>query len=109
MNSSALASPITRGNRCVPPPPGKMPTRVSGRPMASTPGAAMRRSQARLISNPPPMQRPLIAAITGLGAPAIRSTSAANQPPSGGRSAAGSGGGASPCRTSLRTDSSPTS
>ena len=57
----------------MPPPPGKIPTLVSGNPMAATSGAAMRRSQARLISNPPPMQRPLIAATTGLSIAAIAS------------------------------------
>ncbi len=106
MISSALASPTTRGSRWVPPPPGKMPMRVSGRPMAATSGAAMRRSQASDNSKPPPMQRPLIAATTGFPASKISSVSARN--PCSGRAPEGSGGGASASR-SLITDSSSTS
>ena len=65
-NSMARAPLISRGSRWVTPHPGISPKPTSGCPNLA-PAAAIRRSQARAHSNPPPRARPLTAAISGLG------------------------------------------
>src|SRR5207237_1932062 len=70
--SRARPGPTTRGSRCVPPPPGRMPMRISGRPMRAS-SAAIRMSHARAISSAPPMQKPWIATMSGLGKASMRS------------------------------------
>ncbi|MNQ96490.1 hypothetical protein D3C85_1120970 [compost metagenome] len=67
MNSSALALPIRRGSRCVPPPPAMMPTRASGWPMVKPASPTMKRKSKQAASSvPPPLQLPLIAAMVTL-------------------------------------------
>jgi len=51
--SSALPRPTRRGSRWWPPPPGMMPRLISVRP-SGRPQRAMRMSQARASSSPPP-------------------------------------------------------
>ena len=51
--SLALLAPIRRGSLWVPPPPGKAPILISGRPNLAV-WEAMRKSQARASSHPPP-------------------------------------------------------
>ncbi len=59
--------PIMRTRRVVPPAPGKMPMRISGRPILARGVSAMkRRWQASAISVPMPAERPGRAQATGL-------------------------------------------
>ena len=58
----ARAGPTSRGNRCVPPAPGSMPSVTSGSAIRAE-TSAMRRSQASANSSPPPAAAPLIAAM----------------------------------------------
>ena len=51
--SSAGFGPISRGRRCVPPPPGMMPISTSGSPTFAD-GTAMRQVQHSAFSRPPP-------------------------------------------------------
>ena len=67
MRRLARCGPISRGSRCEPPAPGKMPRSVSGKPNVAR-ACRMRRSQASASSAPPPRACPLSAATTGLGA-----------------------------------------
>ena len=62
----AFCRPITRGSRCVAPPPGTKPTLTSGCAKRA-PAEAMTKSHCRTSSLPPPKASPLTAAITGLG------------------------------------------
>src|SRR5206468_1605107 len=70
--SRARPGPTTRGSRCLPPPPGRMPMRTSGRPMRAS-SAAIRMSHASAISSAPPMQKPWIATMIGFGKASTRS------------------------------------
>ena len=63
--SIALALPIARGSRCVPPAPGMMPSLISGWPNFAV-SAAMTMSHIIASSQPPPSAKPATAAITGL-------------------------------------------
>lgn len=84
MRSFAFDGPSKRTRRCVPPAPGMIPNFVSGKPIFVAPGPtcprqlqivirqcgsragpAMRRSQARASSKPPPRAGPSIAAMVG--------------------------------------------
>ena len=67
MRSLARATPMARGSRTVPPPPGMIPSPTSGSPI-STPSAATRRSQASASSSPPPRAAPFSAATNACGA-----------------------------------------
>ena len=59
--------PISRGSRCVPPPPGIRPSVTSGKPKrADGTSAAIRRWQASASSKPPPSAVPFSAATNGL-------------------------------------------
>ena len=62
----ALPSPTKRVKRCVPPPPGIIPKFISGCPNFALSDAILI-SQLNAASQPPPKQKPLIIAITGLG------------------------------------------
>src|SRR5579884_300400 len=53
IRSLARAGPTSRLRRWVPPPPGMMPSRISGWPKRAS-SAATRKSQARASSQPPP-------------------------------------------------------
>ena len=64
--------PTRRGRRWVPPPPGMRPRLISGWPKRAL-SEAMRMSQDMASSQPPPRQKPLIMAITGLGKLAMTS------------------------------------
>ena len=66
IRSLARAGPTSRARRCVPPPPGMMPSRISGWPSLAF-SLAMRKSQARASSQPPPSAKPEIAAIVARG------------------------------------------
>ncbi len=66
MSRIARPWPTSRGSRWVPPPPGMIPRFVSGWPSFAL-SPAIRMSQAMASSQPPPRQKPLIIAITGLG------------------------------------------
>src|SRR5579871_1717123 len=79
MRSIALALPIARVSRCVPPIPGMMPSLISGWPNLAL-SAAMIRSHCRASSQPPPSAKPATAAITGLRRVAARSQVAAKSP-----------------------------
>ena len=72
MSSSALLGPMRRGRRWVPPAPGTMPRPTSER-ASSAWSAAMRKSQAKDILNPPPSARPLMAPMVGICSLARRS------------------------------------
>ncbi len=61
----ALAFPMARGRRCVPPAPGSMASLISGSANFAL-SAAMTMSQASASSQPPPIAKPATAAITGL-------------------------------------------
>ena len=65
---AAAIGPIIRTRRVVPPAPGKMPIRISGRPIFAPSGvsAMKRRWQASAISVPMPAERPGRAQATGL-------------------------------------------
>ena len=58
--------PITRGSRTVPPKPGIMPSLVSGKPIRAV-VSAIRKSVARIVSQPPPKAKPLMADSVGKG------------------------------------------
>ena len=73
--SSARAAPINRGRRCVPPAPGMAPIRASVNPICAS-CAAIRKSHAIAISQPPPSAKPLMTAMVGMGAAASASTAA---------------------------------
>ena len=64
MSSLALPRPTIRARRWVPPQPGVMPRPTSGWPNTAL-SDARRISQLIASSQPPPRQKPLIAAITG--------------------------------------------
>src|SRR5215471_5819959 len=64
MISRALPRPTRRGSRWVPPPPGMMARLISVRPSCAS-SAAMRISQARASSRPPPRAKPRMAAMMG--------------------------------------------
>ena len=49
---------------CVPPPPGRIPTDVSGRPIKKSPSDMTLKSQPKENSHPPPAVFPLIPATT---------------------------------------------
>ena len=66
IRSLAFAGPINRGRRCVPPPPGMIPSSISGWPQRAS-SALTRKSAARASSHPPPSAYPVTAATTGLG------------------------------------------
>ena len=61
------ASPTSRGSRWVPPPPGMIPSRISGQPISAGPSLMTRKSHASASSQPPPSACPAISAITGFG------------------------------------------
>ncbi len=69
--ASAFSTPTTRGRRCVPPAPGRMPSLTSGRPSRAV-GQATRAWQPSASSSPPPSATPLMAATTGLAMPRSR-------------------------------------
>ena len=62
----AFLSGIMRDSRCMPPAPAARPTRGSGRAKVAFSADATMMSPASAISKPPPMAKPLTAAITGL-------------------------------------------
>src|SRR5215470_12728147 len=62
--SRALPRPTRRGRRWVPPPPGMMARLISVRPSCAS-SAAIRISQARASSRPPPRAKPRMAAMMG--------------------------------------------
>ena len=64
--SSALPRPTRRGSRCVPPPPGMMARLISVSPSCAS-SAAIRISQARASSSPPPSAKPRMAAMMAWG------------------------------------------
>jgi len=64
-------TPLILGIRWVPPAPGRMPRRTSGR-LSWASGAATRRWQARASSSAPPITRPASPATTGLEHLSIR-------------------------------------
>ena len=53
IRSLALAGPISRGSRCVPPAPGMMPSKISGCPHLAL-SALIRKSAVSASSQPPP-------------------------------------------------------
>ena len=72
ISSLALAGPISRGSRCVPPAPGMMPRAHSVSPIfASLPST--RRSHDSASSQPPPNATPSTAAMVGMGRRSTRS------------------------------------
>ena len=70
--SMALALPIWRISRCVPPDPGMTPSLISGWPNLAV-SAAMAISHIMASSHPPPRAKPATAATTGLRTRATRS------------------------------------
>ena len=71
ISSIALALPIARVSRCVPPAPGMTPSLISGWPnWASSPATIM--SQTIASSQPPPSAKPRTAAMSGVRMAAIR-------------------------------------
>uniref|UniRef100_A0A1A9V7K2 Uncharacterized protein n=1 Tax=Glossina austeni TaxID=7395 RepID=A0A1A9V7K2_GLOAU len=70
INSLANAGDKIRGSLCVPPAPGMIASLVSTKPILAF-SAAVRISQARAISKPPPSAAPSKAAITGMGSCSI--------------------------------------
>ena len=64
MKSLARVIPISRSARCVPPLPGIMPSRTSGKANSER-SVATRKSQATASSSPAPMVKPSMAAMTG--------------------------------------------
>src|SRR3954463_16101938 len=70
--SIALALPIKRGRRCVPPAPGIVPRLISGCPKRAF-SAAMTMSHIIATSQPPPSAKPPTATMTGLRHCATRS------------------------------------
>ena len=67
--SMALALPMSRVRRCVPPMPGMTPSLISGWPNLAL-SAAMMKSHIMASSQPPPSAKPATAAIIGLRRPA---------------------------------------
>ncbi len=67
ISSTAAAAPTRRGASWVPPQPGMIPRKTSGKPMWRTERARVRKSQWSAISRPPPRAAPLIAASVGYG------------------------------------------
>ena len=67
ISSTAAAAPTRRGASWVPPQPGMIPRKTSGKPMWRTERARVRKSQWSAISSPPPSAAPLIAASVGYG------------------------------------------
>mmetsp|Transcript_27940 Transcript_27940/g.88997 ORF Transcript_27940/g.88997 Transcript_27940/m.88997 type:complete len:262 (+) Transcript_27940:1871-2656(+) len=65
MTLMACLTPTSRGRRCVPPAPGRMPSFTSGSESVA-PSAATRAWQPMATSRPPPMALPWMAATTGL-------------------------------------------
>lgn len=61
----ALALPMARGRRCVPPAPGRVPIFTSGWPNLAF-SAAKTMSHIMANSQPPPKATPETAAMTGL-------------------------------------------
>ena len=108
--STAVAMPTMRGRNQVAHDSGTMPRRVNGR-AKRLPSAPMRTSIGRTIVTPIPTAVPLIAAITGLREPKIRSASSpptSRVPPRSGLKpggvgvvAAGTGGEVRPRREEL--------
>ena len=82
--SSALATPIRRGRRWVPPAPGRMPSLTSGWP-SRAPATAQRQWQPIATSRPPPNAVPWIAATTGFGELSRRSIRSSVEAAPGGR------------------------
>ena len=80
MRSLARLGPTSRVSRWVPPPPGMMPSRISGWPNLAR-VEANRTSQARASSQPPPSAYPLTAATTMRGMAASASRASTNRPP----------------------------
>ena len=68
----AWPRPTRRGRRWVPPPPGIKPRLISGWPKRAFSEATIR-SHDSASSQPPPRQKPLTMAITGLGKPLMTS------------------------------------
>ena len=66
INSIDFSMPINLGKRCVPPAPGIIPKVTSGNPIA-VPSCAIRASQPRANSKPPPNAAPCNAQTTGFG------------------------------------------
>mmetsp|Transcript_5278 Transcript_5278/g.13333 ORF Transcript_5278/g.13333 Transcript_5278/m.13333 type:complete len:237 (+) Transcript_5278:22-732(+) len=75
VRSHAREYPTTRLRRCVPPAPGMIPRRTSGRATFAS-GPATRRSHASAISSPPPSATPSSAAMVGMGRLSMASVSA---------------------------------
>ena len=71
--SLARAGPTSRGRRCVAPPPGMIPSSISGWPRRAV-SPATRRSHASASSSPPPSAKPVMAAMTGRGIAATASS-----------------------------------
>ena len=63
---SALSTPTTRGSRCVPPAPGRIPSFTSGKCDGGVRRARRAKWQPSASSSPPPMHVAAIAATTGL-------------------------------------------
>ncbi len=61
---SARPRPTSRGSRCVPPPPGMIPSLISGRATLAVSAARMK-SHIIASSQPPPRAKPATAAMTG--------------------------------------------
>ena len=78
--SLARAGPTSRASRWVPPPPGMMPSRISGWPKRA-PSDATRKSHARASSQPPPRAKPLTAAMVGQGRSATALSARRKAPP----------------------------
>ena len=72
--SSARARPTRRGRRCVPPPPGMMPSATSGCASTQRPSAPKRMSHESASSLPPPRAMPASFAIVAFGIVRRRST-----------------------------------
>lgn len=66
IRSRARPMPIRDGRRCVPPAPGMMPSRVSGRATMAL-EVSTRKCVERASSRPPPRARELMAEMVGIG------------------------------------------
>jgi len=80
MISSARLRPARRASRCVPVPPGRIPSATSGWLNTARPRAANRMSQDSVNSLPPPPTRPSITAMVAFGMVRNRSTMPLNPP-----------------------------
>ncbi len=69
---TAWAGPISCGASWVPPQPGMIPRKTSGKPKWRTEVEIVRAEQCSEISSPPPRQAPLIAATVGYGSVRMR-------------------------------------